>query len=324
MVVARNDAYWGEKALLESITFRFFPDATTRVLALLAGEVDLIVDLPRQQIASVAARPDLAVSRAPVGQVMSLQLNAHGREPHTLLGDRALRRAIGHSIDRNQLVKQVWRGEAEVLQTMTVPAILGKHAALVKGLAFDRAKAARMLDEAGWLVQGGGIRSKAGRPLRLTLIANPEIDAAAVQFIQAQLRAVGIDVRWDRLPDIATFAARGNAGACDLNLASANQNDANPVFLPALIYYSKSLRPFVRWYAVGPEFDRIVEEGLRAEDTGEGRRLAAEAMHLAIDVEAINLPLAGLFRIYGLKTSVQGFVPHPAQTHQDWTPVHRK
>ena len=322
--VARNETYWGEKARLDRITFRFFPDATTRVLALLAGEVDLIVDLPRQQIGSIAGNPELLIARAPVGQVMSLQLNAHGKEPHTLLGDRKLRRAIGHALDREQLVKGVWRGEAAALTTMTVPAVLGTHAALVKGIAFDRTKAAALLDEGGWLMQADGLRAKAGHPLRLTMIANPEIDAAAVQLIQAQLRAVGIDLRWDRLPDIATFAARGTAGACDLNLASANQNDLNPLFLPALIYYSKSLRPFVRWYAVGPAFDRIVESGLRAEDPDEARRLAAEAMRLAIDVEAINLPLAGLFRIYGLKRSVEGFVPHPAQTHQDWTRVHRK
>ena len=322
--VVRNDDYWGEKARLDRILFRFLPDATTRVLALLAGEVDLIMDLPREQIAVVQARPDLIVVRASVGQMLSLQLNAHRKPPHTILSDRSVRQAVALSIDRRQLVHDVWRDEAQVLRTMTVTAILGRFASRLRGFDYQPAQADRLLNEAGWKRSAGGIRSKGGRPLQLALIANPEMDAAAVELVQAQLHLAGIDVRWDRLPDIASFAARGNAGECDLNLAAGNQNDANPLFLPALIYYSKSLRPFVRWYAVGNAFDKIVDEGLAAPDPDEARRLAAEAMRLATDEEAIQVPIAGLFRIYAAGSSVAGFVPHPSQTNQSWTAVYRK
>ena len=322
--VVRNDEYWGEKARLERITFRFLPDATTRVLALLAGEVDLVMDVPREQVATVQARKDLALARAPVGQMLSLQLNAHGKPPHTILADRAVRRAIALSIDRRQLVHDVWHDEAQFLRTMTVPSILGRFADRLHGFDLDTAAASRLLDDAGWKRGESGLRGKAGKPLQLSLIANPEMDAAAVELLQAQLHAAGMDIRWDRLPDLASFAARGNAGDCDLNLAAGNQNDANPLFLPALIYYSKSLRPFVRWYAVGEAFDKVVDAGLAAPDPDEARRLAAEAMRLATDEEAIQVPIAGLFRIYAAKTSVSGFTPHPSQTNQSWTAIYRK
>ena len=322
--VVRNDAYWGEKARLERITFRFLPDPTTRVLALLAGEVDLLMDVPREQVAAVQARGDLQLVRATVGQMLSLQLNAHGKPPHTILSDRSVRRAVAVSIDRRQLVHDVWRDEAQVLRTMTVPAILGRFAGGLHGFDFEPGQADKLLNDAGWRRKAGGIRSKDGRPLQLTLIANPEMDAAAVELVQAQLRSAGMDVRWDRLPDLASFAARGNTGDCDLNLAAGNQNDANPLFLPALIYYSKSLRPFVRWYAVGDAFDKVVDAGLATPDPDEARRLAAEAMRLATDEEAIQVPIAGLFRIYAAGASVAGFVPHPSQTNQSWTAVYRR
>ena len=324
ITVVRNDDYWGEKARLDRIIFRFLPDPTTRVLALFAGEVDLVMDVPREQVAAVQARPDLRIVRADVGQMLSLQLNAHGKPPYTILSDRAVRRAVALSIDRQQLIHDVWRDEAKVLRTMTVAAILGKFADRLQGFGFDPAQAARLLDQAGWVRGAGGVRSKDKRTLQLTMIANPEMDVAAVELIQAQLRASGIEVRWDRLPDIASFAARGNAGECDLNLAAGNQNDANPLFLPALIYYSKSPRPFVRWYAVGDAFDKVVDAGMAASDPEEARRLAAESMRLATDVEAIQVPIAGLFRIYGTASSVEDFVPHPSQTNQSWTAVHRK
>jgi peptide/nickel transport system substrate-binding protein len=322
--VRRNDDYWGKKARLERITFRFLPDSNTRVLALLAGEVDFLMDVPREQVAEVQARPGLQLVRASVGQMLSLQLNAHGKPPYSILADRSVRRAIAVSIDRRQLVHDVWRDEAQVLRTMTVPAILGRFADRLHGFDFDPAQADRLLNEAGWKREAGGIRSKGGRPLQLTMIANPEMDAATVELMQAQLRSTGMDVRWDRLPDVASFAARGNAGECDLNLAAGNQNDANPLFLPALIYYSKSPRPFVRWYAVGDAFDKVVDAGLAAPDPDEARRLAAEAMRLATDEEAIQVPIAGLFRIYAASSSVAGFVPHPSQTNQSWTAVYRK
>lgn len=324
IAVVRNDDYWGEKPRLDKILFRFLPDPTTRVFALLAGEVDLAMDVPREQVAAVQARPDLQLVRAAVGQMLSLQLNAHGKPPHTILSDRSVRRAIALSLDRRQLVHDVWHDEAQVLHTMTVSAILGRFAGRLHGFDFDPAQADRLLNEAGWKRKAGEIRSKAGRPLQLTLIANPELDAAAVELLQAQLRSAGIDVRWDRLPDLASFAARGNAGDCDLNLAAGNQNDANPLFLPALIYYSRSLRPFVRWYAVGDAFDKLVDQGLAAVDPDEARRLAVEAMRLATDEEAIQVPIAGLFRIYAAKSSVAGFVPHPSQTNQSWTATYRK
>lgn len=322
--VARNEEYWGEKARLERITFRFLPDPTTRVLALLAGEVDLVMDVPREQVAVVRSRTGLRLVRAPVGQVLSFQLNAHGKPPHTILSDRSVRRAIALSIDRAQLVHEVWRDEAQILRTMTLPAILGKFADRLHGFEYLPAEANRLLETSGWTRGADGIRRKAGRRLQLTLIANPEMDAAAVELLQAQLRAAGVDVRWDRLPDVASFAARGNTGECDLNLAAANQNDANPLFLPALIYYSRSPRPFVRWYAVGDAFDKLVDAGLAAPDPDEGRRLAAEAMRLATDEEAIQVPVAGLFRIYAASDSVAGFVAHPSQTNQSWTALYRQ
>jgi ABC-type transport system substrate-binding protein len=44
-------------------------------------------------------------------------------------------------------------------------------------------------------------------------------------------------------------------------------------------------------------------------------------MHLLIDQQAIVIPVAGLFRIYGMKDTVQGFQAHPSQTNQWWNTV---
>jgi peptide/nickel transport system substrate-binding protein len=321
IVVERNEEYWGEKALLKGITFRFIPDATTRVLALQAGEVDLIIDLPREQAKQIEAQSNLKVARSPVGVIMSFQQNMHGKEPFTLLSNRPLRQAIGMAIDRKTLVEKIWEGEGSDVQNMTVPAILGNYASLVKGFPFDQNKAKELLEADGWKLGADGIREKNGRRLQLVLLAHTEIDAGTVEFIQAQLKQVGIDAQWNKLPDIGTYSARQSDGEYDLTLTVSNQNDGNPLFLPALIFYSKSTRPFARWNYVGDKFDKLIETGMQSSNPDDVQRIAAESIRVAIDEEAAMIPVAGLLRLYAMKKNVQGFNPHPSSTNQSWTQV---
>jgi hypothetical protein len=44
-------------------------------------------------------------------------------------------------------------------------------------------------------------------------------------------------------------------------------------------------------------------------------------MHEFIDVQAVGIPLAGIYRVYGLNKKVKGFVPHPAFLHVRWDTV---
>src|SRR5262249_33845948 len=56
LVVTRNDSYWGgsdpnyPKPILKTLTFKFYPDSNSRVLALQAGDVDLIYDIPKDSL----------------------------------------------------------------------------------------------------------------------------------------------------------------------------------------------------------------------------------------------------------------------------------
>ncbi|MEO5589933.1 MAG: ABC transporter substrate-binding protein, partial [Gemmatimonadaceae bacterium] len=322
--VARNDLYRGTAPVMDTIVFRFLPDANTRALSLLAGELDLAMDVPREQIQRIAGDGKFSIARSEAGQSLAFQINSHGSAPHDLLRDRRLRRAVAHSLDQQALVRDMWHGEARPLHAMTIPAILGEYADRVKGIPFDTVAAMRLLDESGWRKGPDGIRrSSSGRPLQLEMLASVDVEPGAVELLQAQMRRVGIDVRFTRLADPGALNARLTAGEFDLNLAISNQNDADPLFLPALLYYSKSGRPFSRWYATGPAFDRVVEAGLATRDPGEMQRFAAEAIRIAVDDEAVCIPVAALFRIYALESELRGFAPHPSQTNQSWATIAR-
>ncbi len=88
----RNEGYWGGRPALDRLTFRFLPDATTRVLALQAGETGMVLDVPREQASTLRRDTGLRLTEAPVGRVAALFLNIHGQAPYELLADRNLRR----------------------------------------------------------------------------------------------------------------------------------------------------------------------------------------------------------------------------------------
>ena len=56
-------------------------------------------------------------------------------------------------------------------------------------------------------------------------------------------------------------------------------------------------------------------------DADKTQSIVADAMHQLIDVDKVVIPLAGLFQMYGMKRTVQGFTPHPSTISLRWDTV---
>ena len=225
------------------------------------------------------------------------------------------------AIDRRALVEHVLEGYGTVVTTINPPTVLGRYAARVAGIGYDSAGAALLLDSAGWSRGRHGVRSRAGERLSLSMITQTgSVDRGIAEYVQAQLARVGIEVRIERL-DPGAFQSRLNAGQFDLDIEVPNQNDANPAFLLALRWYSKSSTRSAAFTHASPLFDTLVERALSAATDDEARRAAAEAMHQLVDIEVGAIPLAGVSRTYAMSDGVRGFVPHPSRLNQDWSTV---
>lgn len=324
LVVERNDDYWGESAILDRITFRFFDDDTTRALALQSGDVDMITDVPRGILSSLEEQPDLEIERSPVGQVMVLYLSrrdADGEEK--LLDDPLLRRAVATAMDKEAYVAGVLDGNGEVTNSVSPVAVFGEYADLIEGVDYDPEESERLLEEAGWELKDDGSRSKEGETLELTIVFTPlNVDLTTVEFVQAQLDAVGIGANIDQL-DPGAYRDRIGAGDYDIDISPPNQNDVNPAFLLSLRWYSKSDIASAQINSPGPdtEFERLIDQTQETSDRYELQRLAAEAMHELIDEEVGAVPLAGLYRIFAMTERVEGFEPHPSGTNQRWSSI---
>lgn len=318
LVVERNENYWGEKAKLKQMVFRFIPDANTRRLALEAKDVDVIYDLPPQQVENARNRPGLIVAEPPPGAVYVASLNLHGQAPHDLLQDRDIRRALAMSIDKDAVVKQIYDGNAEPVSTVAPPSVLGEDVSLVKGYPHDLEQAKSVLEAAGWRQGADGIRERDGRRLSLVMLGQFDVNPELLQLLQAQAREAGFDIRLDQAPDAGVYADKINAGAFDVDLNYFNQNDANPARIVTNFWYGGQDSKRVTYTNPGAKFDRLIEESLDAVEPTASTRAAAEAMSVLVDEEAAAIPVSSFPFFYGLEANVTGFDPHPSVNDLEW------
>ena len=326
IVVERNADYWGEKAKVARINFRFYPDSNARLLALQAGEIDLAYQIPRDDVKGLKDR-GLTVLNSTVGAYRAVYMNVYGDAPFDILKDVNVRKAIATGIDRKALVDGVLSGLATQDQTFIPPGVLGRYASEVKGFQYDLNRARSMLDTAGWRAGADGIREKAGRKLKLVLVSGfPSAEALrpTPTFLQSELKKLGIDLEIQERPDSASFQALMGEKKGDLFIEEGNQNDANVGFLPVLLLYTgpgSSPGPYQGISAPGETFNQLIQPSITEPDLAKTQQIVARALNDAVTEQATVLPIAGIFRIYGMKSTVQGFTPHPSFLNVSWLGV---
>ena len=323
-VVERFAGHWNTRgrAHADRVTFHFVPDPQARALALRAGQLDLVGDVP-PALADELERAGLRVMRSEVGACDALSVNIHGNAPYTIGSDPAVRTALGLGLDRSAIVAAAWRNAADPSHTWIPPRVLGAHQSDVVGPTADVKRAAATLEAAGWRLAADGARRKGDRRLSMVLlVAFPITEHLhSPELIQDQLKRVGIETRIELMPDAAVSGARRRNGQFDLLQATTNQNEGYPCFLPDLIYYSKSGAASNRWVAPGGAVDAAIEDCRSAPDIDAARADAAAAIHALVDVDHIVLPLAGIRRVWVARNGVTNFVPHPSDTNQRWDGV---
>jgi len=95
IVLERNDAYWAGPAKLRQVIFRMMPEPSTRIAALLSGEVQIIQEVPPDLVDRLKASPNVQVKTAEGTRSYQIELN-NKTEPFS---DPRLREALNYAID---------------------------------------------------------------------------------------------------------------------------------------------------------------------------------------------------------------------------------
>jgi peptide/nickel transport system substrate-binding protein len=251
------DGYFEGRSRLSSVRLRILPSETSRLLEMLHGSGDLVVnDLAPEQFARLEGTPGFEVASRPGRNVVYLIFNLS----HPALRDVRVRRAVAQALDRGAIVRHLLLGKA-TLATGLLPPGHWAYDAEARRFDHDPAAAQRLLDEAGYPDPGGG------RPrLRLRYAASQgEISLQQAAVIQEDLARIGIAVEV-RASEWATFYDDLRSGRFEM--AVSNWTDIGDPDIFRLRFASSETPPagLNRGGYANPRADRFIEAGARETD----------------------------------------------------------
>ena len=156
-VFTRNGTYWGQiEGNAQEVIFTPIGNDSTRVAALLSGEVDVMEPIPVQDIERVNSNSTTRAVTGPELRTIFLGMdqsrdelqysNVKGKNPFK---DKRVRQAFYQAIDIDGIKKTVMRGASNPSALMIGPGINGFDAS-VKRLPYDPDAAKKLLADAGY------------------------------------------------------------------------------------------------------------------------------------------------------------------------------
>jgi peptide/nickel transport system substrate-binding protein len=144
LVLERNPDYWAGPADVSRVTFRFIPEFSSRMAALLSGEIDIMKDVPPHAVEAVDRS-----GRAKVRSTVSSRINylALVNLRPGPMQDVRVRRAMNHAVDVDELIARVLRGNATRMCAPLAPANV--DFSRTECYKYDPARAQALFKDAG-------------------------------------------------------------------------------------------------------------------------------------------------------------------------------
>lgn len=176
---------------VDGVIFRTFGNQDSLVQALRTGQVDMITEMPATAVPGLRNDANITLVIGPpaapdVSDIIINQVSPENCPPddgvcsgHPALRDLAVRRALAHATDKQQIIDVVLLGLGVPGLTL-IPDSLGVwYNDTLEDYAFDLARANQILDEAGYLDQNNdGVREMPDGSRDLTLRINWPSDSS--------------------------------------------------------------------------------------------------------------------------------------------------
>lgn len=290
------DGFWGDKAKLSELEYRFITEPATAVAELQAGRVDLVIPptIPISMIPTIEADPNLDIVTTPGPTVYSLRYNTRDG----ITADERVRKAMIMAVDRDTIVSEILGGQAEVIASLQGALSFGYDPDL-KPLPFDTEGALNLLTEAG---------VQPGTAVQIDIRGNDATFGEVTQAVAAYLSTVGINATiqpYETNTLLNDIIPQGKTGAMFQQSWGGWTFDYDNTAY-SMYHTGEKWNP----YDSDPELDALLESQRHLTDTAERERILREVAQYAYD-RALEMPLYNLNAIYGINKRVKGFEPAP-------------
>ena len=200
LVLTRNPNYWGKKPYLNQIVYRVVSDTNTQFQAIRSGELSVLRPQPQLQIADARRNSNLRVQFGPEFSWEHIDMQ-QGPKGHPALRQKFVRQALIRGINRSAITSALYRTISPglpVLQNVIFKPFESQYKPNWKKYTYNRAAAEQLLRTNRCTKGSDGIYSCPGvgkLSFRFTSTAGNQLRELTFEVIQAQLKAVGIEVK---------------------------------------------------------------------------------------------------------------------------------
>jgi len=265
LIMERNDEYWRDRIQPmrikrpKRIVLRPISEDGARVMALEAGEVDVITHVPVFETDRLRKDPRFVVYETPSMQLLYIGMNQQVKP----FDDKRVRQALIYAVNREDIVKRILQGHGSVPHSVCPPKVV--WSAEGKRYEYNPAKAKELLAQAGY---PNGFKS--------SMICAPgsyPMDREWTQIVLQNFRDVGVEVELKQV-DFATlsqtvYAPPDKNGKKNLVMYlrhwATGTGEAHHILFSNLHSINKATGANMCMYE-NPEVDRIIEKGIRSLD----------------------------------------------------------
>ena len=293
----RNDDYWGPKALPDRTEWIFYQNLQAGVLALQGNLVDIMSQIPVQGGQAILNDPKFRI----ISERTSAHQQVHMRCDMAPLDDARVRRAIALCLDREKLVKGLFRGRSDLGNDTPFAPVFPSTDTAIPQRKKDLRQAKELLAAAG---------HPNGFKLKLTTEHYLEIPDYAV-IIQNAVKPIGIDIELNVESQDAYYgkAVFGQSDWLDsiMGITDYGHRGVPNVFLNAPL---KSDGTWNSAHFKNKDYDALVAQYVLALDLGGQRAVAGKIQRLLMEETPI---IFGYFYNYltPAKKNLAGIPPIP-------------
>jgi peptide/nickel transport system substrate-binding protein len=320
--LVKNAAYtWGPDALsskppqLDKLIFRIVTDDSGRYSALQSGQLQIALGLPPNDISAASKSGQFKELTVPaIGTPLGFPINVTKAPTN----DPLVRQAIMYAVDQEKLVKQVLFGVDTPAHTVLTPITPGYSADSAKLYSYDPDKSKALLDQAGWKVGPGGVRTKNGQKLflKIILFSDSGLDLPT-EFVASELGKIGFTSSTTVQP---FTTAQGSFNAGLHNLGSFGYYGTDPYLLNIWVN-SNAIKSGFNWsHYSNPKVDAMIAQANATADAN-ARNALYEEVCVTLMKDAMYLPLWNVNEpftmspsVAGLHTTLNGYVTFHSAT----------
>jgi peptide/nickel transport system substrate-binding protein len=267
IVLEAREDYWRGRAAIDEVVFRPIPEDATRMAELQAGNLDLILNVPPDNVPALEGTDQLVVKSVPSTRMATVLIETAFEGPLDMSNTK-VRQALNYAIDRDAIIEYILGGYGTKLATI-VPDFFVGYDPNEQPYPYDPQKARELLAEAGY---PDGFEIKDFRVGRGRFPRNVEVAQAIVD----QLAQVNINVTLNAM-EFGVWAKDTNEHIIgDMSLAALGNTYFDA--WNSLFTLCRSGNVWA-WYS-NPEVDALIDEAGSTLDPDKHEAATKQALQL--------------------------------------------